>query len=41
MLGAEPSRGPEAWQCAIALSIMALLLVVVLERKLRPVEVVR
>jgi ABC-2 type transport system permease protein len=41
MLGADPIPGPEAWQCAIAISIMALLLVVVLERKLRPVEVIR
>jgi ABC-2 type transport system permease protein len=41
MLGADPLPGPDAWQCAIAISAMAAFLVVVLERKLRPVEVVR
>jgi ABC-2 type transport system permease protein len=41
MLGADPLPGPEAWQCAIAISVMAAFLLFVLERKLRPVEVVR
>jgi len=40
MLGAEPSNGPGAFECSLAVGVMALLLLAVLQRKLRPVEVV-
>jgi ABC-2 type transport system permease protein len=40
MLGADPIPGPNAFECLIAVAVMAVLLLVVLERKLRPVEVV-
>jgi ABC-2 type transport system permease protein len=40
MLGADPIPGPEALPCLIAVAVMAALLLWVLERKLRPVEVV-
>ena len=41
LLGVEPLDGPGAGASALALAVMSLLLVVVIERKLRPVEVVR
>jgi ABC-2 type transport system permease protein len=40
MLEVEPPEGPGILACSLALSAIILLLVVVLERKLRPVEVV-
>jgi ABC-2 type transport system permease protein len=40
ILGADPIPGPDATVCFIAMSIMAALLLLVLNRKLRPVEVV-
>jgi ABC-2 type transport system permease protein len=40
MLGVELTSGPGPWMCAAALLSMALILCLVLERKLRPVEVV-
>lgn len=40
MLGAEPIPGPDAYQCLIVVGVMTLLLAVILQRKLRPVEVV-
>jgi hypothetical protein len=40
MLGAEPSAGPDAFECLFAVGVMAALLLVILQRKLRPVEVV-
>jgi len=40
MLGAEPIAGPEAYQCFIVILVMTGLLLAVLQRKLRPVEVV-
>lgn len=40
MLGAEALPGPVAWQCFLTLSVLSALLLFVLERKLRPVEVV-
>src|SRR6266404_566050 len=40
MLGAEAISGPDALQCLIAVSVMAMLLLAILQRKLRPVEVV-
>jgi hypothetical protein len=41
LLGVEPPRGPGAGASMIALATLVLLLVLVIERKLRPVEVVR
>lgn len=41
MLGAEPFPGPSAVQCLIAISIMIGLLLLVLERRLRPVQVIK
>lgn len=38
--GIEITSGPGPWECALSLSVMALLLCWVLERKLRAVEVV-
>jgi len=40
MLGAEPLPGPDAFACLISIGVMAALLLVILERKIRPVEVV-
>jgi len=40
MLGAEPLDGPDAYQCLIVILLMTGLLLAVLQRKLRPVEVV-
>ena len=40
LLGVAPSEGPGAWASAAALAVIILLLVAVIERKLRPVEVV-
>jgi hypothetical protein len=40
MLGVEPPHGPDAAASAWALAVMVVLLVLVIERKLRPVEVV-
>ena len=40
LLGVEPPDGPGAWTSALALAVLMLLLAVVIERKLRPVEVV-
>jgi ABC-2 type transport system permease protein len=41
LLGVELLEGPGAWASAVALLAIATLLVVVIERKLRPIEVVR
>ena len=41
LLGADALPGPDATQCAAALGAMIVVLLLVLERKLRPVEVVR
>lgn len=40
MLGVEAGEGPGAWACGAALLVMAALVALVLEKKLRPVEVV-
>lgn len=40
LLGADPIVGPDATTCLVALGLMAAVLLVVLERRLRPVEVV-
>lgn len=40
MLGADPIPGPGAMQCLLAMGLIVLLLLVVLERRLRPVQVV-
>jgi ABC-2 type transport system permease protein len=40
LLGVAPPEGPGAWESALALAVMILLLVLVIERKLRPVEIV-
>jgi len=40
MLGAEAFPGPSAAQCLMAVGLMVALLLLVLERKLRPVQVV-
>jgi ABC-2 type transport system permease protein len=40
LLGVDPPRGPGAAASACALAAMVVLLVVVIERKLRPVEIV-
>lgn len=40
LLGVTPPDGPGAWESASVLAVMMLLLVLVIERKLRPVEVV-
>jgi ABC-2 type transport system permease protein len=40
MLGVELTSGPTALQCALSLTVMTLVLCWILERKLRPVEVV-
>jgi hypothetical protein len=41
LLGVEPPRGPGAGASLVSLTVFVLLLVAVIERKLRPVEVVR
>jgi hypothetical protein len=41
LLDVDPPRGPGAGASTFALAVFVLLLVVVIERKLRPVEVVR
>ena len=41
LLGVEPPEGPGAGVCMVALGVYVCLLVLVIERKLRPVEVVR
>jgi hypothetical protein len=41
LLGVEPPVGPGALASVLALAAYVLLLVLVIERKLRPVEVVR
>jgi len=40
MLGADPLPGPDATQCLIAVGVMVVILLLVLERRLRPVQVV-
>jgi hypothetical protein len=40
LLGVQVPPGPDAWTCASALFGMGVLLAMVLEKKLRPVEVV-
>jgi ABC-2 type transport system permease protein len=40
MLGAEALPGPDALQCLLTMAVMSILLLYVLGRKLRPVEVV-
>lgn len=40
LLGVDPPDGPGAWASALALAVMILLLALVIERRLRPVEVV-
>ncbi|MBI5083056.1 MAG: hypothetical protein HZB13_00435 [Acidobacteria bacterium] len=41
MLGAELPEGPGTWEQASAVAALAVLLIMVLERKLRPVEVIK
>jgi ABC-2 type transport system permease protein len=41
LLGVNPMDGPGAWASMVSLTMFVLLLVLVIERKLRPVEVVR
>jgi len=41
LLGIDPPEGPGAGASALALAVLVLLLVAVIERKLRPVEIVR
>jgi ABC-2 type transport system permease protein len=41
LLGVDPPRGPGAFASSVSLAVLILLLVFVIERKLRPVEVVR
>jgi ABC-2 type transport system permease protein len=40
LLGAEPMRGPGAAECLLSIGVMTAILLLVLERKLRPVEVI-
>jgi ABC-2 type transport system permease protein len=40
MLGIEPFPGPDEWQCAICIAAMTTVLILIIQRKLRPVEVV-
>ena len=40
LLGVKPPDGPGAWTSVLALTAMIALLVLVIERKLRPVEIV-
>ena len=41
LLGVDPPTGPGAGASSVALAVLVVLLVVVIERKLRPVEIVR
>jgi hypothetical protein len=41
LLGVTPPDGPGPWASAASLTVMVLLLVLVIERKLRPVEIVK
>ena len=41
LLDVDPPDGPGAWASMLSLATFVLLLIVVIERKLRPVEVVR
>lgn len=41
LLGVTPLDGPGPWASATSLAVMVLLLVLVIERKLRPVEIVK
>jgi ABC-2 type transport system permease protein len=41
LLGVPPLAGPGPWTSALALAVMVLLLALVIERKLRPVEIVK
>jgi ABC-2 type transport system permease protein len=41
LLGLEPTEGPGAWASAASLAVLVVLLVAVIERKLRPVEIVK
>jgi len=41
MLGIDPPRGPGVTECLFALLAIMFLLVVILERKLRPVEIIK
>lgn len=41
MLGADPLPGPSAAQCLVAVGVMVALLLMILERRLRPVQVVK
>lgn len=40
MLGVDPPSGPTAWECISVLAGLVVVLALVLERKLRPVEVI-
>jgi hypothetical protein len=40
MLDVDPPAGPGIWACILALAAIMFLLLLVLERKLRPVEVI-
>ena len=41
LLGVDPPNGPGAWTSMLALVLFMLLLILVIERKLRPVEIVK
>lgn len=41
LLGSEPLPGPGALQCSIAIAVMVGVLLLVLERRLRPVQVIK
>jgi ABC-2 type transport system permease protein len=41
LLGVPPLAGPGPWASAVSLTVMVLLLALVIERKLRPVEIVK
>ena len=41
MLGVDALPGPSATQCAIAITVMVGVLLLVLERRLRPVQVIK
>jgi hypothetical protein len=40
MFSVDPPAGPGVWPCVFALAAFILLFLLVLERKLRPVEVI-
>jgi hypothetical protein len=40
LLGVDPPAGPGVWTSAFSLAVVILLLVLVIERRLRPVEIV-